>query len=72
MTRETFLLIAVLYYIFTMVFVVVVLVLMNKRYRKNLTNEINNLEREKNLIISSNILSELNKVEALVHNKDLK
>ena len=72
MTRETFLLIAVLYYIFTMVFVVVVLVLMNKRYRKNLTNEINNLEREKNLIISSNILSELNKVEALVNNKELK
>ncbi len=72
MTKETFLLIAVLYYIFTMVFVVVVLVLMNKRYRKNLTNEINNLEREKNLIISSNILSELNKVEALVNNKELK
>ncbi len=72
MTKETFLLIAVLYYIFTMIFVVIVLVLMNKRYRKNLTNEINNLEREKNLIISSNILSELNKVEALVNNKELK
>ena len=45
MTKETFLLIAVLYYIFTMIFVVIVLVLMNKRYRKNLTNDINNLER---------------------------
>jgi len=72
MTRETFLLIAVAYYAFTMVIVVIVLVLMNKRYRKNINNEINNLERDKNLIISSNILSELNKVEALVNNVELK
>ncbi len=72
MTRETFLLIAVGYYIFTMVVVVIVLILMNKRYRNNLTKEINNLERDKNLIISSSILSELNKVEALVNNEDLK
>ncbi|MBE6156266.1 MAG: hypothetical protein E7161_00770 [Firmicutes bacterium] len=72
MTRETFLLIAVAYYAFTMVIVVIVLVLMNKRYRKNITNEINALERDKNLIISSSILSELNKVEALVNNDELK
>lgn len=72
MTRETFLLIAVAYYVFTMVIVVIVLVLMNKRYRKNITNEINALERDKNLIISSSILSELNKVEALVNNEELK
>jgi len=72
MTRETFLLIAVAYYLITMIIVVIVLVLMNKRYRKNLTNEINNLERDKNLIISSSILSELNKVEALVNNAELR
>ena len=72
MTRETFLLIAVAYYIFTMVIVVIVLVLMNKKYKKNITNEINALERDKNLIISSSILSELNKVEALVNNNELK
>jgi len=72
MTRETFLLIAVAYYIFTMVVVVIVLVLMDKRYKKSITNEINNLERDKNLIISSSILSELNKVEALVNNEELR
>jgi len=72
MTRETFLLIAVAYYIITMVIVVVVLVLMNKKYKNSLTNEINNLERDKNLIISSSILSELNKVEALINNQELK
>lgn len=72
MTRETFLLIAVAYYIFTMVVVVIVLVLMNKKFKKTLNNEINALERDKNLIISSSILSELNKVEALVNNEELK
>ena len=72
MTRETFLLFAVAYYIFTMVIVVIVLIFMDKRYKKSLTNEINALERDKNLIISSSILSELNKVEALVNNQELK
>lgn len=72
MTKETFLLIAVAYYVVTMIIVVIVLLLMNKKYRKDLNNEINILEREKNLIISSNIMSELNKVEALVNNKELK
>lgn len=72
MTRETFLLIAIAYYVVTMIIVVIVLVLMNKKYRKNITNEINSLERDKNLIISSSIMSELNKVEALVNNDELK
>ncbi len=72
MSRETFLLLAVGYYIITMVIVVIVLIFLNRRYRKMLTNEINNLERDKNLIISSSILSELNKVEALVNNEELK
>lgn len=72
MTRETFLLLAIAYYTFTMVVVVIVLVCMNKKYKKNITNEINNLERDKNLIISSSILSELNKVEALINNQDLR
>lgn len=72
MTKETFLLIAVAYYAFTMLIVVILLVLMNKRYKKNITNEINALERDKNLIISSSILSELNKVEALVNNEELR
>jgi len=72
MTRETFLLIAVAYYALTMLIVVIVLLLMNKKYKNNITNEINNLERDKNLIISSSILSELNKVEALINNQDLR
>lgn len=72
MTRGTFLLIAIGYYLVTMIIIVVVLILMDKKFKKNITKEINELERDKNLIISSNILSELNKVEALVNNEELK
>ena len=72
MTRGTFLLIAVGYYLITIIIVVIVLALMNRKFKKDLEKEITNLERDKNLIISGNILSELNKVEALINNKDLK
>ena len=72
MTRTTFLLIAIGYYALTMIVIVIVLILMNKKFRKDITNDINELERNKNLIISSNILSELNKVEALVNNDELR
>ncbi len=72
MTRGTFIAIAILYYILSMIAVVVTLILMDKRYKKKLNEEINTLERDKNLIISSNILSELNKVEALINNQELK
>ena len=72
LTRETFILFAVLYYIFTLVVVTIVLIILDKKYKKNLNEEINSLEREKNLIISSSILTELNKVEALINNQELK
>ena len=72
MSRETFLLIAVAYYVLTIVVIVIVLALFNKKNRNKILSEINALEREKNLIISASILSELNKVEALVNNEELK
>ena len=72
MTRGTFLLIGIGYYFITMIIVVIVLILMNKKLKKDITNEINDLERDKNLIISSSIMSELNKVEALVNNDELR
>ena len=58
LTRETFIAIAILYYFISMVIVIILLVLMDRKYKKSLNDKINNLERDKNLIISSNILSE--------------
>ena len=72
MTRSMFLLFAVGYYVVTMVIIVIVLLIINRHNRKKYINLINELEREKNLIISASIMSELNKVEALVNNDDLK
>ena len=68
MSRTTFIFIGILYYVFTVVLIIVVLNLINKKERKKYQEEIANLEREKNLIVGASILSELNKVGALINN----
>lgn len=68
MSRTTFILIGILYYIFTIVTIIVVLNLINKHEQKKYKKEINTLERDKNLIVGASILSELNKVGALINN----
>ncbi len=68
MSRTTFILIGILYYAFTIVTIIVVLNLINKKEQKKYKNEISTLERDKNLIVGASILSELNKVGALINN----
>lgn len=68
MSRTTFIFIGILYYIFTVILIIVVLNLINKKERNKYKEEIANLERDKNLIVGASILSELNKVGALVNN----
>lgn len=68
MSRTTFILIGALYYIFTVITIILVLNLINKKEQKKYKDEITNLERDKNLIVNASILSELNKVNALVNN----
>ncbi|MBE6154000.1 MAG: hypothetical protein E7163_00275 [Firmicutes bacterium] len=68
MTRTTFILIGILYYIITVVTLVLVLNFINKREKKKYKEEITTLERDKNLIVNASILSELNKVGALINN----
>ncbi len=72
MSKTVFALIGVTYYVLTIVTVVIILNLINKKEHKKYERLINNLEREKNLIVSANILSELNKVEPLLSNSDSK
>ena len=72
MERTTFLLLAVAYYILTIIIVIVMLNLMNRKEKNKLKKQIDELEKEKNLIISASMLSELNKVEALVNNDEMK
>mgnify|MGYP005803707273 FL=1 len=68
MSRTTFIFIGILYYIFTIVLILVVLHLINKKEKKKYQDEIATLERDKNLIVGASILSELNKVGALINN----
>lgn len=68
MSRTTFILIGILYYAFTVITIVVVLNLINKHEKNKYKNEISSLERDKNLIVGASILSELNKVGALINN----
>ncbi len=72
MGRTTFLLIAVAYYIITVIIVIIILNLINRNEKNKLKKQIDELEKEKNMIISANMLSELNKVEALVNNDEMR
>ncbi len=72
MDRITFLLIAFFYYVLSVGLVVLVLSLLNRKEKNKLKKEIEKLETEKNMIVSASILSEFNKVEALVNNDELK
>ncbi len=54
------------------ILIIVTLSLIKSQRRKKFALELNTLERDKNLIISASILSELNKVENLINNEALK
>ena len=68
MSQTAYILAGISYYVVSIVIIVAVLNWLNNREKKKYQDEITTLERDKNLIISSSILSELNKVEALVNN----
>ena len=72
MGLTTYILAGVTYYIVSVIIIIVVLNLINRHDRKKYQDQINTLEREKNLIISASILSELNKVEALINNDKMR
>ena len=72
MDRITFILIALLVWIVTIILVIVVLNVINNKEKKKLKAEIEKLEKGKNMIISASMLSELNKVESLINNDDLR
>ena len=64
-------LLTILCLIITIGVVITVIVLIRRNIKRQYQDTLINLERNKNLIISGSILSELNKVESLINNKDL-
>lgn len=71
MEDKTYIILGITYIVIAIILIVVVLVLINKHNKKKLEQILRNLELDKNLIISANILTELNKVGSLINNKNL-
>ena len=72
MDKITFISIAFLVWVVTIFLVVAILNAINNKEKKKLKAEIEKLEKEKNMVISASMLSEFNKVEALVNNDEMK
>jgi len=71
MGDNVYLYVGIIYFVVASILITLTLVLINKHNKKKYDEALTLLERDKNLIISASILSELNKVESLINNKDL-
>ena len=71
MSDKTYIILGIVYALIAIGLIILVLVLINKHDRKKYQSMLLILERDKNLILSANILTELNKVASLINNKDL-
>jgi len=71
MGDNVYLYVGIIYFVVASILITLTLVLINKHNKKKYDEALTILERDKNLIISASILSELNKVESLINNKDL-
>ena len=71
MSSRTFILLGVTYYVVALIVIIVVLHIISKKTKNKYQLKLNELEREKNLIISAGILTELNKVEGLINSSEL-
>ena len=67
MSQTAYIVAGITFYIISVIILIIVLNIISGSEKKKYRQEITTLEREKNLIISSSILSELNKVEGLAN-----
>ncbi len=71
MSRSAIILGGILIYIVSVGLITLTLFGIQRRNKKKLVNELNRLDTLKNLIISSGILTEMDKVKALINNEKL-
>ena len=69
--KDTYIIFGILYLILTIALIIGMFIIVRKHMKNKYNNALKLLERDKNLIISASILSELNKVESLINNKEL-
>ena len=70
-TTSAVILIAITIYVLGFISIIVTIVLINKKNKNKLEKELNRLETLKNLIISSSIKTEMEKVKSLINNESL-
>ena len=71
MSETTVKLLCITYILLTITIMIVVFILMRSHNKKRYGEILDTLEREKNLILNANILSELSKVESMINSKDI-
>lgn len=69
--KDTYMLFGITYLLIAVGLIIAMIVVVRKHMKSKFNNALKLLERDKNLIISASILSELNKVESLINNKEL-
>ena len=69
--KDTYILFGIEYLMIAITLIIIMIVIVRKHKKNTYNNALKLLERDKNLIISASILSELNKVESLINNKEL-
>ena len=71
MSTDLFVILGIATYLLSIVTIGVVLYLMSSREKKKYRKQLDELERDKNLIVSANLMAEFNKVEPLVQGSDM-
>ena len=69
--KDTYVMFGIFYIVLAIVLIISMIIIVRKHMKNKYNNALKMLERDKNLIISASILSELNKVESLINNKEL-
>lgn len=69
--KDTYMLFGIAYLMIAITLIIIMIIIVRKHKKNTYNNALKLLERDKNLIISASILSELNKVESLINNKEL-
>ena len=72
MSVELIIVIGILYYMVTVALILVVLNFMHRKNKNSIRKQMDELERDKNLVISASLIAELNKVEPLIDNSNMK
>ena len=72
MSVELIIVIGIAYYLVTIASIFAVLHFMSKKNKTTVRKQMDELERDKNLIISASLIAELNKVEPLIGSSNMK